>query len=133
MVEVEARIVGSNLDKGIGSVLLSSTKQEVSALDLIRLGVMEQIRELTVRRNLSTSEAIRALRRQYQTSGALSSLLDESHLDPDRETDRALAAFKAGTCLLFIDGEQIRELEQRIELGVDTKVQFLRLIPLAGG
>jgi hypothetical protein len=73
------------------------------------------------------------MRRQYQITGALSSLPDKSRLDADREAESAPAAFKAGTCLLFINGEQIHELERRIELGVDTKVQFLRLIPLAGG
>jgi hypothetical protein len=89
--------------------------------------------DLLATRRLSASEAIRELRRQYQTAGALSSLPDEARLDRTRETERALAAFSAGTCLLFVDGEQVRDLDQRIPLAANTKVQFPRLVPLAGG
>lgn len=85
------------------------------------------------KRRLSTGEAIRALRRQYQTTGSLASLPEETRLDPQRETERALAAFTTGTCLLFVNGEQVHDLAQHVTLEADTKVQFLRLVPLAGG
>jgi len=133
MIELEARIVGSAESKGLGSVFLSPEQQDATAADLIRLGVDEQIRELLATRRLSASEAIRELRRQYQTAGSLSSLPDDARLDRTRETERALAAFSAGICLLFVDGEQVRDLDQRIPLAANTRVQFLRLVPLAGG
>ena len=133
MVQVEARIVGSSLDEGLGSVLLSPAKQQLLAADLIRLAVGEQIRELTARRRLSAAETVRALRRQYQTSGSISSVPDDPRLDARREGERALAAFTAGTCLLFVNGEQVRDLTQDVAIGIDTKVQFLRLVPLVGG
>jgi len=133
MVQVEARIVGGSVDEGLGSVLLSPAKQQLMAADLIRLAVGEQIRELTARRRLSAAETVQALRRQYQTSGSISSLPDDPRLDPQREAERALAAFTAGTCLLFVNGEQVRDLNQEVAVGIDTKVQFLRLVPLVGG
>ncbi len=80
--------------------------------------------ELLATRRLSASEAIRELRRQYQTAGALSSLPDEARLDRTRETERALAAFSAGTCLLFVDGEQVRDLDRRNPLGPPTSFEL---------
>jgi len=132
MVEVEARIVGGIANAGLGSVFLQLA-QDCRAADLIRLGVTEQIRELVAKRRLSQGEAILALRRQYQADGSLPSLPHDGRLDPARETERALAAFAAGACLLFVDGEQIHDLNELITLETDTKVQFLRLVPLAGG
>lgn len=133
MVEIEARIVGGSGDRGLGSVFLSPAQRDATASELIALGVDEQIRELLAKRRLSTGEAIRALRRQYQTIGSLTSLPEETRLDAQRETERALAAFTAGTCLLFVNGEQVHDLTQHLTLEADTKVQFLRLVPLAGG
>jgi hypothetical protein len=133
MTRVEARIIGGTSGEGLGSIMLTSAEVRLSAVDLIRLAVAEQIRELTARRRLSDGEAVRALRRQYQTDGSISSLPDAGRLNPERETERALKAFTGGTCLLFIDGEQVRELDQPITLGNETKVQFLRLVPLVGG
>jgi len=133
MVEIEACIVGGSGDRGLGSVFLSPAQRDATASELIKLGVDEQIRELLAKRRLSTSEAIRALRRQYQTTGSLASLPEETRLDAPRETGRALAAFTAGTCLLFVNGEQVHDLAQQVTLEADTKVQFLRLVPLAGG
>lgn len=133
MVQVEARIVGTGVDEGLGSVFLNPVEQRLTATDLIRLAVSEQIRELTARRQFSMSETVRALRRQYQSAGSASSIPEGSSVDPEREVERALAAFTAGTCLLFIDGEQVRDLDQQVPVGIDTKVQFLRLVPLVGG
>ena len=133
MVQVEARIVGTGVDEGLGSVFLNPVEQRLTATDLIRLAVSEQIRELTARRQFSMSETVRALRRQYQTPGSASSIPEGSSVDPEREVERALAAFTAGTCLFFIDGEQVRDLDQHVPVGIDTKVQFLRLVPLVGG
>lgn len=133
MVEVEARIVGGSGDRGLGRVFLNPAQRDATASELIKLGVDEQIRELLAKRRLSTSEAIRALRRQYQTTGSLTSLPEETRLDAVRETERALAAFTAGTCLLFVNGEQVHDLAQPVTFEANTKVQFLRLIPLAGG
>lgn len=133
MVEIEARIVGGSGERGLGSVFFSPAERVATAGELIRLGVDEQIRELVAKRRLSTSEAIRALRRQYQTTGSLAPLPEETRLEPQRETERALAAFAAGTCLLFVNGEQVHDLARQVTLDADTKVQFLRLVPLAGG
>ena len=133
MVEVEARIVGSSVDKGLGTVQLNMAHADATAADLVRWAVDEQIKELTAKRRLSAPEALQALRRQYQAAGAVPALPGDTHVDSARETQLALAAFSAGTCLLFVNGDQIHDLDQKLSVGIDTKVQFIRLVPLDGG
>lgn len=56
-------------------------------------------------------------------------------LDWQTEFDNAVKAFAENGFLLFIDDEQIMDLEQRVQIKADntSKITFIRLIPLQGG
>jgi hypothetical protein len=53
--------------------------------------------------------------------------------DPAGETGRALEAFRRGRFVLLVDGRQLVREDDRVTIGPDTDVTFLRLVPLRGG
>jgi hypothetical protein len=54
-------------------------------------------------------------------------------VDPEEAVATALLAFTDGLYHVFVDDEQVEDLERAVELGPDTRLLFLRLVPLAGG
>jgi ABC-type uncharacterized transport system involved in gliding motility auxiliary subunit len=54
-------------------------------------------------------------------------------VDAEGAVDAALQAFKDGFYLVFIDEQQQEDLADLIEVGVNSELLFLRLVPLIGG
>jgi len=54
-------------------------------------------------------------------------------LDWQKQFERACAAFQRNGFLLLVDGKQVSELDEPIELRADSEVQFVKLVPLVGG
>ncbi len=49
------------------------------------------------------------------------------------EFEVALRAFESNGFFLIVGDEQVTELEHQLVVGPDTRVTFLRLVPLVGG
>jgi hypothetical protein len=54
-------------------------------------------------------------------------------IDWQPQFERAVGAFGTGTLVILVDGCQVEELDEEIEVRVDSSVSFLRLTPLIGG
>jgi hypothetical protein len=54
-------------------------------------------------------------------------------LDPLHEIRRALQAFETQGFVVFAGGEQIHSLDQEIDLAASPEVEFIKMVPLAGG
>jgi hypothetical protein len=54
-------------------------------------------------------------------------------VDTEGAIDAALQAFRDGFYLVFIDEQQQEDLADLIEVGVNSELLFLRLVPLIGG
>lgn len=54
-------------------------------------------------------------------------------LDPDREYQHALQAFESNGFLVFVERRQLESLDEEIDLETAGEVEFLKLVPLAGG
>ncbi len=54
-------------------------------------------------------------------------------IDPQKQFERAIQAFESNGFLVLVDGQQVDDLEAMIDLAADTRVSFLRLVPLVGG
>jgi hypothetical protein len=54
-------------------------------------------------------------------------------VDVDAAVDRALEAFEDGLFLVIVDRAQCRSLDERVQVGEESTVTFLRLVALAGG
>ena len=46
---------------------------------------------------------------------------------------RAYSSFEKNGFLVLVDGRQVTELDVPIDLGEDSEIDFIKLVPLAGG
>jgi hypothetical protein len=82
---------------------------------------------------------LRALSREQIDAGVAAGVVRsggaelEQEVDDDVAVGRALEAFEDGIYYVFVDRTQCRSLEEQVQLGADSDVVFLRLVPLAGG
>jgi hypothetical protein len=54
-------------------------------------------------------------------------------VDPEAAVARALEAFGDGLYVVFVDGIQVASLETEVALHSGSRIQFIRLVALAGG
>jgi hypothetical protein len=54
-------------------------------------------------------------------------------VDADAAVGVALESFEDGLYFVVIDGRQYESLDEQVVVGADSRVTFLRLVPLAGG
>ena len=54
-------------------------------------------------------------------------------IDPQKQFKRAIESFHRNGFFILVNDQQIDELEEEIEIGADTTVTFLKLVPLVGG
>jgi len=144
-VEVESKVLGAPRGSGLRNVFFDAGPQ-ITVRELIQRAVAEQVRDLNARSELAHQEQLRRFARQYLTEEEILALRqDEGRaalIDPrsksrqitvEESQAQALEAFTAGRCVVFVDDEQMTELDQQVVLGPAAKVQFLRVLPLRGG
>jgi len=47
--------------------------------------------------------------------------------------ERACSSFERNGFLVLVDGHQVTELDERIDLRAESEIQFVKLVPLVGG
>jgi len=135
---VEARVVGQR-----GSTI------EPRRLDDVPAGPEVPLRSLIdhiVRAEVSAYDArdrerrlVRVLSFDEIAAGALAGKIDSGGhersgaADADTAVATALEAFDDGLYLVFVDGQQVEDLDTRVLTGPDTRIRFVRLTALAGG
>ncbi len=104
----------------------------------------EQVSDLISKRNMASQDAHRVLERHYMSEGDQSRKAEGggqtsirraqgSEIDVEMEVQKALEAFKSGVYVILVDGRRVMGLDERLSLGLSTKITFLRLTPLVGG
>lgn len=58
---------------------------------------------------------------------------DEPDVDPEQAVETALLAFQDGLYYVFVDEQQVTELDAPVPLRAASRLMFLRLVALAGG
>jgi hypothetical protein len=105
--------------------------------DLITRVVLEEVAafkdrqaERRLLRVMTAREIAEAGERGKVASGG--SDLDQA-VDPQAAVATALQAFEDRIYMVFIDGRQQQTLDDEVQLKPNSRVTFLRLVPLAGG
>lgn len=146
-IEVHSRVAGlSPDDLTLQPVTIELIEERISVAELIRRTVEEQVRDLVGRRRLDALQAQQALERQYLTNDEIGRQAQEGavrfpkaskiaipRLHPEAEVQKALAAFQRGSYLVLIDGRRVERLDEQVTFAPETRVTFLRIMPLAGG
>lgn len=145
-IEVESRVLGARRENVLRNVFFDPGVERLTIRAILLRAVEEQVRDLNARQELSRNEALRQLARQYQTEEEILALREEKGraaypdrerkarpIDLERAQKHALDAVKAGRCVVFVGDRQAESLDEEVEVGGATKVQFLRILPLRGG
>jgi hypothetical protein len=145
-VEVVTRVIGARDAEAfqLRPVWVEIVQEQLSVKDLLAQAVEAQIRELLVTQKLDQQQAGEILERYYpeQESAQKEDIhypserlvrARENRMNVSTEIKRAIQAFESGAIAIFVDGQQMQDLEQRVTITSETKIKFIRLIPLTGG
>jgi len=103
----------------------------MTAKELIRSRVQQEVE----RYNQSRPEVFCGLVQPEESEQILNGfrMRTKRPLDWKVQFERACCSFERNGFLLLVDGRQVSELDDRINLRPDSEVQFVKLVPLVGG
>lgn len=100
----------------------------------LRQIITERVRREVAEYNQKLPEAFRGLVQPGATEQLLNGELPRrKERDPVLEADRAIHAFETQGFVVFAGGEQIDSLDREIDLAASCELEFIQMVPLAGG
>ncbi len=105
--------------------------ERITVRELIRARVQQEVRDY----NLRQPEYFRGLVQPTDSERTLNGfkVRQRRRIDPEKQFERAVESFYRNGFLVLVNDRQVDELEEEIEVGLDTTVTFLKLVPLVGG
>jgi hypothetical protein len=121
----------SSLGKTENSFTVHVSGERISARELIRQRVFQEVEEYNSRQ----PAVFRMLVQPSDTERTLNGFRSRKPrpIDAEAQFQRAVEAFEANSFILLADDRQIETLDTEIQLGPETRVTFLKMVPLAGG
>ena len=119
---------GSDDDEGFTLDVLT---ERITLRELIRTRVYQEVRDY----NLHQPEYFRGLVQPTDAERTLNGfkVRPGRRISPEKQFERAIESFYPNGFLVLVNDRQVDELEEEIEVGPDTTVTFLKLVPLVGG
>jgi hypothetical protein len=110
---------------------LAVSAETITVEDLIRARVYEEVRA----HKLHQPEFFRGLIQPTEAERTLNGFeaRQRRRIDPEKEFQKAIESFNRNGFFMLVNGRQVDELEEEIEIGAETTVTFLKLVPLVGG
>lgn len=114
-----------------GELVLDGVPDRITVRDLIRTRVREEV----ARHNLGTGDYFTGLVQPAEGTDTPRGykLARPRKIDWEEQADVAEAGFMANRFFVLVGDEQVTELDQVLELSVDTDIRFVKLVPLVGG
>lgn len=105
--------------------------EHVTVREIIRSRVYEEVQLY----NAERGKYFRGLVQPTDAEATLNGfkVRDRRMIDWEVQYARALKAFTSNGFFILVDDRQVEELDEVVELRYDTKVSFIKLIPLVGG
>ncbi len=119
--------------------------QVMTVKEIIQFSVQAFASEMVLKNKLSIDECKKQIRRKFLTQKEIDSMANSGRIvlennvpanlsvDVNLEMEKALKAFNEKVFFLLIDGRQQTDLNGEIELKADSKIFFVRIVPLVGG
>jgi hypothetical protein len=123
----DASVSGQRLQ----SFTLETLAEQMTAREIIRARIYQEVRDY--------HQAQGTVFRGFVEPAGAAGAPDGSKAPPGRRIDweeqyrRACEAFEQNGFFLLVGDRQADSLEERFEVGVETDVQFVKLMPLVGG
>ena len=116
----------------LASLQLQLEAERVTVRELIRARVHQEVRDHNAHRQ---AQVFRGLVQPTETERELNGyrMRTPRRIDPEKQTEAALTAFRRGHVLLLVGDRQVTELDDEVVLTPGTDVSFLKLVPLVGG
>ena len=110
---------------------LTVSAERITVRDLIRQRVWHEVEEY----NQSKPDTFRGLVQPTDSERTLNGykLKQPRAIDATAQLAKALDAFQGNQIIMLVDDRQVESLDEEITLQPDTRVSFLRLMPLVGG
>lgn len=117
--------------KAIDAWILPDLPETISARELLRLRVRDEV----ARFNAARSSIFRGL---VQPEGTVQivggfAVRDGKRIDWESQADAACDAFYRNGFVMLVGARQIDDLDELVDLRLDSQVSFIKLIPLVGG
>jgi hypothetical protein len=105
--------------------------ERLTVRELIRGRVYQEVQDF----NRKRADVFRGFIQPEGAEKALNGwkLKNPRELDWKKQFDRGLEAFEKSQVLILINDRQAESLDEEFDVGPDTRVTFLRLMPLVGG
>lgn len=97
--------------------------------ELIRRRVQQEVERF----NRSDAAVFRGLIEPEETERILNGVRGRPVLDWEKQYAKAITAFHGNGFLVLVDDRQITDLDQSLQLTMETRVAFMKLVPLIGG
>lgn len=97
--------------------------------EIIRHRVQQEVERF----NRSDVEVFRGLIQPEETERIINGVRERPVLDWQKQYAKAIAAFQGNGFLVIVDDRQVTDLDETLHLTAQTKVAFLKLVPLIGG
>jgi len=106
-------------------------QSETTAREIIRNRVQQEVE----RHNQSLPEVFHGLVQPEESEQILNGyrMRTKRPLDWEVQVERTCSSFERNGFLVLVDGRQVCELDERIDLRPESEVQFVKLVPLVGG
>lgn len=134
---VEVKVVGSRRAAVEPRMVDDAPQGSVSLQQIIEHVVRDEVAAYNGREE--DRRLVRALSRDDIAAGARGGKVDAGGrvttgpADADAAVATAIEAFSDGLYFAFVDDQQVSELNDTVVIGADTRLRFVRLVPLAGG
>lgn len=103
----------------------------ITLRELIASRVEEEVRRF----NAQNSEIFRGLVQPTDSEKLLNGYKIRSprRIEPEVQVEHALDAFGRNGFFVLVNDQQVENLDDTIEIGLNTQVSFVKLVPLVGG
>jgi hypothetical protein len=114
-----------------GEVRLEVFERRLTLRDLIRTRVREEV----AKANLEPGRHVRMLVKPVDAVATLNGyrLGGPKRIDWRRQAEAAEEAFMRNGFLVIVGQRQVDDLDEELDLDIDTEIRFVRLVPLVGG
>ena len=115
-----------------GELVLEFLTERITVRELIRSRVYQEVQD----HNLKANQTVfRGLVQPTDTERELNGyrLRQPRQIDWQTQYDTALKSFEKNGFLVLVDDQQVDSLDDEIVITPETRISFLKLVPLVGG
>ncbi|MHC4956150.1 MAG: hypothetical protein ACYTGZ_20085 [Planctomycetota bacterium] len=127
-ITVRDETASGNLNQEFTLELMAST---VDVREIIRSRVYQEVQDFNRKRPALFRGLVQPTEAERELNGYR--VKKARKVNWETQFNKAIEAFQGNGFLLLVDDRQLTDLDEEVKIGVDTRVSFVKLIPLVGG